>query len=121
MPGLDESMAEEQKRVEGYVDKMMTAIVEQREKSKGNFSQQVREIMGTSRVRVWEELNEDLQYSWPNLKMELGGQKDLVVDEMDVSDISRLLERKKQKAEYGYAMAEEVRGLLQGWRKLKYV
>src|SRR5258707_14796025 len=108
-------MVGEQKRVEGYVDKIKLAILGQRRKTSGSFSQCVREIMGTDKVKLWEEVDEDLKYSSPKVDaMVLGQEKDLVVDELDFSGISRLLERKNQKAETGFAMAEEIRGLLQG-------
>ena len=115
-------MAEEQKRVEGYVDKMKAAILGQRRKTSGNFSQRAKEIVGTDRVKVWEEVDEYLKYSSPKVdNVVLGQEKGRMVDEMNLPDISRLLERKNQKAEVGCAMAEEVRGLLQGCKKLKYI
>jgi hypothetical protein len=108
--------------VEGYVDKVKTSILGQRRKSSGNFSQRVRDVMGTDKVKVWEEVDEYLKYSSPKVDIvNLGVEKELTVGEMDVSDISRLLERKNQKAGHGYAMAEEIRGLLQGCKKLRYV
>jgi len=114
-------MEGEQKRLEGYVDKIKLEILGQRRKTSGSFSQCVREIMATDKVKVWEQV-EDLKYSSPKVDtMVLGQEKDLVVDEMDFSGISRLLERKNQKAEAGFAMAEEIRGLLQGYKKLKYI
>jgi len=115
-------MAGEQKRVEGYVDKIKVAVLGQRQKSSGSISQSVREIMGTDKVKVWEEVDEDLKYSSRKVDiMALGPEKDLVFHEMDFFGISRLLERKSQKAEAGLAMAEEIRGLLQGCKKLKYI
>ena len=116
-------MEGEQKRVEGYVDKIKLEILGQGRKTSGSFSQCVREIMATDKVKVWEQVDEDLKYSSPKVDtmMVLGQEKDLVVDEMDFSGISRLLERKNQKAEAGFAMAEEIRGLLQGYKKLKYI
>ena len=116
-------MAEEQKRVEGYVDKMKAGILKQRRKTSGNFSQRAKEIVGTDRVKVWEEVGEDLKYSSPKVDnmTVLGQEEGRMVDEMNLPDISRLLERKIQKAEVGCGMAEEVRGLLQGCKKLKYI
>jgi hypothetical protein len=115
-------MAGEQKRVERYVDKMKMAIIRQRRNTTASFSQRAREIVGTDKVKLWEEVEEGLKYSSPKVDITvLRQEKDLVVDEMDVSDISRLLERKSQKAEVGCGMAEEIRGLLQGLKKLKYI
>ena len=123
-PALDDLMAEQRNRVEDYVNKLKMTILRQRRKASGIFSQRAREIVGGDKVKVWEEVDEDLKYALPKVDiMALGTGKDLVVDasEMDVADISRLLERKNQKAELGYTMVEETRGLVQGCKKLRYV
>lgn len=116
-------MAEEQIHVEGYVDRMKMKILDQRRKASGRFSQRVREIVGIDKVKVWEEVEENLKHSSRKVPVDitvLEPRKDLVVDKVDFSNISQLLERKAQKAEHGHTMVEEIRVLLQGCKKLKY-
>lgn len=114
-------MEEERKRVEGYVDKIRASAHRIRRKADHSFSRKVREIMGTSRGRAWEVVEAELRVLSRSVgRYEVnprGSTQEL--PEIDVSGISQLLERKIQKAEYGYSIVQDISTLLEGHKKLK--
>jgi len=123
---LEDALEEERKRVEGHVDKIRADILKPRLNADAAFSQEVRKIMNTTRIKVWEEVEESLKrpslstnaFQLPAAPSKLTDQDIL---KMDVSRVSELLERKLQKAKHGYAIAQEIRNILDGHKKLKYI
>jgi len=116
-------LEKEQKRVEGHVDKMKADILKPRPNADSAFSGEVRKIMNTTRIKVWEEVEDSLKLpSWWTNTFDRPSEltKDDIV-KMDVSRVSELLERKLQKAKHGYTMAQEIRNLLDAQKKLKYI
>ena len=122
---LEDALEKEQKRVEGHVDKMKADILKPRPNADSAFSEEVRKIMNTTRIKVWEEVEDSLKLPswWTNTfdhPSELTKDSEDIV-KMDVLRVSELLERKLQKAKHGYAMAQEIRNLLDAQKKLKYI
>lgn len=105
------------------MDKIKADILKLRPNAESPFSRKVRKIINTTRIKVWEEVEDSLKR--PSLltntfdgPLKLRGE-DIV--KMDVSRVSELLERKLQKAKHGYTMAQEIRNLLDAHKKLKYI
>ncbi|KAF8954573.1 hypothetical protein BDZ97DRAFT_1864533 [Flammula alnicola] len=132
--GLSGMLDEEGKRVEGYVDTLRTNIINSRKRKEGSFAQEVREVIGTTRVAVWDEVRDLLNMVAASERL-TGKKPGLGEDgtqgancseeglqfrvDIDVKKNERVLERKSKKAEHGFEIASEIRELLGDVRKLK--
>ena len=80
----------------GYVDTLRESIVQRREKEREGGVDDVRD----SRVAVWEEVRELI--ATPELDVE-------------VRDNTETMARKGRKADHGFALAAEIKGLITAW------
>ncbi|KAF8955035.1 hypothetical protein BDZ97DRAFT_1861916 [Flammula alnicola] len=122
---------------EGYIDLISTfrsetaaglsGMLEEEGKGKrkeGSFAQEVREVIGTTRVAVWDEVRDLLNMVAASERL-TGKKPGLGEDGTQGANCSeeglqfRVLERKSKKAEHGFEIASEIRELLGDVRKLK--
>ncbi|PPR00708.1 hypothetical protein CVT24_000996 [Panaeolus cyanescens] len=131
---LQKMLQEEQTRVLGYVDTLKDSILnDNSDHESEDFVFEVRKLLGSSRVHVWEDLRQDLsqlQASQELLHLNLDPRQDQpdlarrsakALENVDRSGhkLKLLLERKGKKADYGIQLAEEIKDIMGAHRKLR--
>jgi hypothetical protein len=120
-------LSEEGKRVEGYVDTLRTDILSLTKKPEAGFAREVREVMGTTRIAVWDEVRETFGKVGASERLISGGDPDDLLERgteqhevcVDAVRNAKVLERKMTKADYGFGMADEIRAMLADAKRLK--
>lgn len=109
----------EGKRVEGHVELIKAEIFKASSEKNTKFARQVRDIAGSTKVKVWEDIEDTFKHS---SKLRTVSPKRLDIPHpVAIPDHSQLLRRKTTKAEHGYDIAEDVRRLLEGCKRLKHI
>lgn len=119
-------LSEEGKRVAGYVDALRTDILSLTKKPEAAFAREVREVMGTTRIAVWDEARETFGKVGASERLVSGGDLDDLQRSTEQHEVcvdavrnAKVLERKMTKADYGFGMAEEIRAMLADAQRLK--
>ena len=134
-------LQDERKRVHGYVDALSARISSQSQPAlttksgseqaqPKTFEEQVRDLMGNSKVDVSEDVKSLVERTFHSEDL-MRRIRPVVEPSEDVKDEfeealqaaaerdRKLLERKGKKADYGFEVAKEIRELLEGSKKLK--
>ncbi|KIM43718.1 hypothetical protein M413DRAFT_387329 [Hebeloma cylindrosporum] len=119
---LETMLDEERQRVVGYVDTLRECVMKEREAG-DEWMNDVRGALGSSRVKVWEELRERMETVHRSQALvsspRLLDSKDIAVGEVRVN--TAMMERKGRKADHGFALAAEIEGLLVDARRIAKV
>lgn len=121
-------LADERVRLEGYVDHLKTDIIKKKSRPQYGFAHAAREVMGSTKRKLWEEVKDSLQDAamhdaWMSAKSQDATSRlpGSYMVRIDAERNDKLLQRKYKKTEHGFALAEEVRNLLDDIKLLKHV
>jgi len=118
---LGTMLDKERKRVVGYVDVLRDSILRRREEQTP-WADSVRDALGSSRVKVWEEVRERIEAAHKSevLTTSIRGLNSKEGFEMrEVTVNTEMMERKGRKADHGFALVEDIRTLLADSKKLR--
>ena len=125
---FNEMLVDERVRLEGYVDHLKTDIIKKKSRPQHGFAHAAREVMGSTKRKLWEEVKDSLQdaamhNAWTSAKSQEDTNRlpESYIVRIDAERNDRLLQRKYKKTEHGFALAEEVRNLLDDIKLLKHV
>ena len=118
---------EESQRVVGYVDTLRESImVDSQSRKKEREAREVwvndvREALGSSRVTVWEEVRDRMEAVHRSEALVAGASPGIDSRDVEVGEIKvniEMMERKGRKADHGFALAAEIKGLLVDTRRV---
>lgn len=118
---LGTMLDEERKRVVGYVDILRDSILRRREEQTP-WADSVNDALGSSRVKVWEEVSERMEAVHKSETLTTGARGLNNKEEFEMREVTvnaEVMERKGRKADHGFALVEEMRMLLMDSRKLR--
>ena len=118
---------EESQRVVGYVDTLReSSMVDSQRKEKEREAREVwvndvRDALGSSRVKVWEEVRDRMEAVHRSEALVAGARPGIDSRDVEVGEIRvnmEMMERKARKADHGFALATEIKGLLVDTRRV---